>query len=394
LKSPLGNARQLREFCRHLEQAEYIAFDTEFVGENHFRPLLCLVQVATAERTEMIDALAIQDLQPFWDVLVQGDHVTLLHAGQHELRYCLTATDCRPANLFDVQIAAGLIGWEYPTSYSNLVQRATGVTITNQQTRTDWRRRPLNAEQLAYALSDVEHLHGCYQVIHEKLVALDRVGWMEEEMERLEQTVREMESLDRWRRLSGIHSMKPKQLAIVRAIWLWRNEAAAATDRPPKQILRDDLIVEIAKLNAVSENRILTIRNMTQPRFRKHVKQIAEAVAAAKSLSNEQLPERIQRDIRQESGLTGQFLSVVLACICRQHAIAPGIVGANKDIHALLAWYQNHRSGNRPLLASGWREQVVGSQIASAFEGKLAVAIEAREGEKIPVVSRTATHRS
>ena len=51
---------QLRDYCRELAGAGSIAFDTEFVSEHTYRPVLCLVQVAAGERLAVIDALAVE----------------------------------------------------------------------------------------------------------------------------------------------------------------------------------------------------------------------------------------------------------------------------------------------------------------------------------------------
>ena len=60
--------------------------------------------------------------------------------------------------LFDVQIAAGLVGFEYPAGYGSLLSKLLGQRLHKGETRTDWRRRPLIASQIEYALDDVRYL--------------------------------------------------------------------------------------------------------------------------------------------------------------------------------------------------------------------------------------------
>ena len=55
---------QLLALVEHLRAMRRFAFDTEFVSEDTFEPVLCLIQVATRERLALIDPLAVRDLIP------------------------------------------------------------------------------------------------------------------------------------------------------------------------------------------------------------------------------------------------------------------------------------------------------------------------------------------
>ncbi|MEX0977575.1 MAG: ribonuclease D, partial [Pirellulales bacterium] len=145
---------QLREFCRELADAPAIAFDTEFVSEHTYRPQLCLIQVAAGDRMAVIDPQAVRDVTPFWEWVASPGHDTIVHSGREELLFCLAAVGRPPARLFDVQIAAGLVGYEYPAGYGSLMYKLLGTRLHKGETRTDWRRRPLSSSQISYALDD------------------------------------------------------------------------------------------------------------------------------------------------------------------------------------------------------------------------------------------------
>ena len=68
---------QLQIFCEESAGAKLVGFDTEFVSESRYRPDLCLLQVAVDDVYVIIDTMAINDLMPFWDFLVDGDHITI-----------------------------------------------------------------------------------------------------------------------------------------------------------------------------------------------------------------------------------------------------------------------------------------------------------------------------
>ena len=155
---------QLGEFCQGLAASPgyggpaWIALDTEFVSEHTYRPELCLIQVSTPQRLAMIDTIVVRDVRPFWQAVVEGDHETIVHAGRGEMEFCLQDVDRLPKNLFDVQLAAGLAGIEYPAGYGTLVSKLLGEASEKHETRTDWRKRPLSKRQLDYAVQDVYYL--------------------------------------------------------------------------------------------------------------------------------------------------------------------------------------------------------------------------------------------
>ena len=148
----IKGSEQLQEFCERSYGSEIIGFDTEFVSENRYRPELCLIQVATDTEIAIIDTLTVEDLAPFWELLTTGDQVTVVHAAREEFLFCYRACRARPKKLFDIQLAGGFIGLDYPASYGNLVAQLLGISISKGETRTDWRRRPLSDSQIKYCL--------------------------------------------------------------------------------------------------------------------------------------------------------------------------------------------------------------------------------------------------
>ena len=237
----------LDEFCEANVGSKYVGFDTEFVSENCFRPLLCLVQVSTDKGYAIIDTLAIEDITPFWDWLCDGDHITIVHAAREEFLFCFRDVGKRPSRLFDIQLAAGMIGCEYPAAYGKLVNAMVGVAVDKGETRTDWQQRPLTDNQMSYALEDVVHLWPVYKKIHKRLEKLGRVDWVTWEMDNWQAQLEKTVTHPQWRRVSGIARLKPAQLAIVKELWIWRNGEAERRDRTPKRTLADDLIVELAR---------------------------------------------------------------------------------------------------------------------------------------------------
>ncbi len=128
--------------------------------------------------------LACGPIDIFWDLLSEPSRQTIVHSGREEILFHYRATGQLIPSLFDIQIAAGFIGLDYPASYGNLVQRFTGEILDKEETRSDWRRRPLTNRQLRYASQDVRDLPQIYKLLREQLVNWGRLDWLIEETSR------------------------------------------------------------------------------------------------------------------------------------------------------------------------------------------------------------------
>ncbi|MCH8923218.1 MAG: HRDC domain-containing protein, partial [Planctomycetes bacterium] len=314
--------RQLADLCRELRGAASIEFDTEFVSERTYRPQLCLVQVAWADRLAVIDTLAVGDVAPFWTVITEGDHETVVHAGREELAFSLASVGRRPKRLFDVQIAAGMVGYDYPAGWGSLNAKILGEKINKGETRTNWHHRPLSQHQIEYALSDVVNLKLIRDKLHEGLQQLDRVAWFEDEMRAWQDSVEQSLSRNRWRRVSRISGLSPRSLAVVRELWHWRDKEAERRNCPVKRVLRDDLIVELAKRRTSDPKRIMAVRGLDRGDLRRAAGALAKCVSRAMELPEDELPHGAPREGATPETLLVQFLFSALGSICRSAQIA------------------------------------------------------------------------
>ncbi len=368
---------ELARFCDELAHEPSIAIDTEFVAEHTYRPVLCLVQVATREQLVLIDAMAVPEVTAFWRVVAEGDHETIIHAARSELEFCLDSAGAFPKRLFDVQVGGGLVGAEYPAGYNSLIGKLLGEKPGKHETRTDWRRRPLSPRQIAYALDDVRFLHPLRDTIYESLRQQDRIAWFEEEMRTVQEDLTSPGLNERWRRVSGNAGLKPRQLAVVRALWQWRDAEASRRDKPARYVLRDDLIIEMARRASADPTQILSVRGMERGDLRRRVDEMAAAVREALELPEEELPQPLRRERTQDYSVLGQFLFAALGSLCREANLAPALVGTPNDIRDLIAYNAKEPkpTGRVPRLARGWRADFVGRLFDDLLAGKVTVRI-------------------
>lgn len=367
----------LEKFCNENSSSKYVGFDTEFVSENCFRPLLCLIQVSTDQDYAIIDTLAIEDLAVFWNWLCDGDHITIVHAAREEFLFCFRAVGKRPSKLFDIQLAAGMIGCEYPAAYGNLVNRMLGVTVDKGETRTDWRQRPLTDRQMDYALEDVVHLWPVHQKLNKGLETLGRVQWVREEMDQWQTALEKTITHPQWRRVSGIARLKPPQLAIVKELWIWRNEEAERRDRTPKRVLADDLIVELARRGTSKPSQIRAIRGFGNRVQASAIEGISAAIGRALTMPKSEHPTRITSTKTINLGLLGQFLTTALNVLCRTEQISSSIVGTAQEVRDVAAMRLGIlKLKEKPKLLTGWRAEIVGQLIDQVLDGRVAIRVD------------------
>jgi ribonuclease D len=366
---------ELGPCCEELARCSVLGFDTEFVGEDSFHPHVCLVQAATAERLYLIDPLSAGPLDAFWKLIVDPARVVVVHAGREEVRLCRLWTGFPPGNLFDLQLAAGLAGLSYPLSHGALVQQVLGVTLTKGETLTEWRHRPLTAAQVRYAYDDVRHLLAIHEKIAGRLERLGRTEWAREEFRRLETSTDPEEAfgMERWRKLRGLGSLDRRRLAVVRALYHWREEQAERHNRPSRVILRDDLILEIARRNPTRERDLQVVRGLA----RRDLDSILEVVVRASELPLEQCPVLTEREQDPpQVGLAVSVLNAVLGDFCIRQDLASNLVATTQDIKLLVrSRLLGAALPAESQLTRGWRAEHVLPELLAVLDGKRSLRI-------------------
>jgi ribonuclease D len=377
----VNTPEELAECTTYLAGCPQLGLDTEFVGEESYHPHLCLVQVATAERLFLIDPLSVGPLDAFWKLIVDPNRVTVVHAGREEVRLCQRSTGQLPGHVFDTQIAAGLIGLTYPLGHAALVSQVLKVQLAKGETRTEWRHRPLTRQQVRYAFDDVRYLLPLWQTMSRELAALGREAWAGEEFGRLTANAAPEEEViaEKWRKLRGLGALDRRRLALARAIFQWREQMADKLNRPARVVLRDDLVVEIARRNPAKDRDLYPVRGLA----RRDVPAIFEAIEAARALPPEQWPEAAERELDPpQVGWLANVVTAVLGNFCMSQRLAGNLVASNHDVKLLV---RARRHGlplpADSLLTQGWRRDHVLPELETVLDGKRSVRIADLRGE-------------
>lgn len=381
---------ELRELARRLRDTPVIAYDTEFISEGRYAPQLCLIQFAAGGLSGLIDPLSVETLDPFWELLCDDRRDVLVHAGRSEMEFCHRAVGRMPRRVFDVQLAAGFIGIDYPTGFGTLLSRLLGIDLRKEETRTVWNRRPLSPRQIDYALDDVLHLEQLAAVLREKLRQGNRLGWYEEEIAEQMKRFRKDFETPRWRNLPKSSSLKPQELAVMREVWFWRDEIARKWNVPSGRVLRDDLVVELARRKTDDPKRIAAVRGFQRNDLAKILPGIAAAVKRALEQAPEEWPSPPSRVAFPQYGVMTPFLHAALGAVCKRKTISQRLVAGPEDIREWIAAELGTLPPEiKPKLAVGWRAGLVGPFLDDLLRGRIALRLNAADPNAPLVFSET-----
>ena len=248
--SPIASAAQLAELLPQIEAHDRVAIDTEADSLHSYREKLCLLQLSLPGRDYIVDPLAHVDLAPLGDALQTKEIV--LHGADFDLRLLRRSLNFAARRIFDTMIAARLLGIR-EFSLAALVERFFDVKLAKGSQKANWARRPLSPRMLEYATNDTHYLLPLAERLETELQERDRLEWLRQSCQRaVEQAaVSRVRDEDETWRIRGSGSLKGRAAAVLRALWQWRENEAAAVDRPPFHILQNHELLHAAESFAV-----------------------------------------------------------------------------------------------------------------------------------------------
>jgi ribonuclease D len=241
-------ARWLEVTAAHMKASgeHRCCLDTEADSLHHYHEKLCLLQVACAGRYALVDPLAIEDVKPLLTFMDQYE--LWFHGADYDLTMLLRSYNWTPRVVRDTQIAARLAG-SRQFGLAALIQAHFGIQLSKASQKADWSRRPLPAHMLAYAVDDVRYLIPLADMLTAKLAEKGRTAWFVESCNTLQQDVaartREPRE-DPWR-VQGSGRLHAKGLAILKAMWEWREGIAQERDIPCYRIMSNKQMVAYAE---------------------------------------------------------------------------------------------------------------------------------------------------
>jgi len=242
----IATSEALAEFLEPMRQAGRIAVDTEADSLHCYFEKLCLIQISIPGLDVLIDPLAGVPLDSLYEEFTR--HELIIQGLDYDLRLLRRVGMTEPGGVFDTMIAARLVG-STEFSLAALLRNYFGIVLAKGSQKANWARRPLSPQMEEYARNDTRHLEALAAKLEAELCRLGRLQWFRQSCEKaIESTriVREREVDTLWR-ISGSGELRGRASALLRALWMWRDEEARAVDRPPFHIAHNELLIDAAK---------------------------------------------------------------------------------------------------------------------------------------------------
>ncbi|MBW2658160.1 MAG: HRDC domain-containing protein [Deltaproteobacteria bacterium] len=361
----IQNKTDLRALVQEARQTDAVALDTEFVWERTYYPQLGLIQMALSdEDCFLIDPCSIEDLSPLGELLADRSIIKILHDAPQDLIILRRATGATPQNIFDTRLAAGFSDMPATLSLSNLVKELLDITLEKTETRTNWLQRPLTPEQISYALNDVRYLRAVRILLLTRIIGPKIKSWLHEELNLLNNPANYSgpDADMRFSKIRGSNSLDRQSLAILKNLTIWREGMAKKANRPRGHIVKDPILLEIAKHKLHSPEKILASTSLSSKAMKKYGKNLA-AIAQRTIGRPEKTYPPLSPSPYLNSSQKGSLkrLNGLIALKCKLLGIDPSLVGNSSELKMLITMLNSSKPRDTMQLrqTEGWRKSLL-----------------------------------
>ena len=369
----------LKEFINKCLKQKVLAIDTEFIRDNTYYPILCLVQIAGKDFAAAIDPLSGINMKPVWDLLSNEKILKIFHAGRQDIEIFLNLTGEIPKPIYDTQIAAMFCGFGEQVGYERLVERFLGLSINKENQFTNWLQRPLTKSQLDYAISDVTHLIKIFPSINKLIKEADRQKWVHKEIEQLnKKDIYNVNPEEAWKKIKIKYS-KPETLNILKTLAEWRENECKRRNIPRNRLIRDETLVSISLIKPKKIDSLKKIRGLPKNFSQNDLNEIIKMINIAEKIDSEMRSQVFKFNKKSNVNKCSLDLLKLLLVYCsKESGLAEKLIADTVDLKSIL---DGKRDGLK--VFEGWRYDIFGKFVDLLLEGKLGFTIENYEIKKI-----------
>ena len=361
----------LKKFCKKCIKEKVLAIDTEFIRENTYFPILCLVQIASENFSAVIDPLSNINMRPVWELLSNKKILKVFHSGRQDIEIFFNLTGQIPEPIYDTQIAAMFCGLGDQVSYDGLVDKFLGLKPSKESQFSNWSQRPLTNSQIQYALGDVNYLIKVFPLIKKIIKDFKREKWVEREIEYLNNEKLYYTDADQaWERIK-IRNPKREVLNVLKYLAKWREIECKKRNIPRNRLVRDEILVSLSHLKPKDISSIKKIRGLSKTLTSDDLNKILMTIKISKNIDIKEWPQ-IPKYTKKSNINKGSLdlLKLLLSYCSQESCLAEKLIADADELRSILDGKKNLE------VFSDWRYDVFGKFVDLLLEGKIAFTLK------------------
>lgn len=395
----IQNAAQISALAEVLSRESIIAYDTEFIRETTFFPVVEIIQVATATESWLVDArafhgtrnevgkgLPVDGVRALLDVFENPKILKVAHAiqGDQECLYTAFGVVAKPS--LDTAVAASLCGYGDGIGLGNLLKAVLDVSIKKGHARTNWSVRPLPPQLIEYAHADVTHLVELGKQLLDQLEKHGRRDWAIELSAKWETpALYESDPEGQTLRLAKSGRLDKRGHAALGELMKWREARVRQLNLPRRWVADDNVLMDLAHVRPKDMEHLGAFRGLNKGELKHSGELILEALKRATEIEATPLAKGPRPDIPNTA--ESQVLDL-LKCY----------IGMLADRHHIAAKHLLVSAQLLPLLRAGVKApadlvqygiltesaaELVGPEIVAFLQGRRALSVD---GRKVKIV--------
>lgn len=341
-----------------------LALDTEFMRVRTFYARAALFQLCDGAACYLVDPLAVEDLGPLARLLADPGVPKLMHSCSEDLEVCERRLGELPEPLIDTQILAAFCGHGLSVGYQRVIAEELGVALHKTETRTDWLQRPLSEAQLHYAAEDVAYLPALCARLRSRLDATPtRAQWAREECAALVARFRRRDATADWGSIGGAWRLDRRALAVLRALYAWRERTARDRDLPRSWVVPDVVLLRVAERQPSSVAELATVEELEAGARKRHGAALLECVREAQSIDESVWPARLPPPPGAAEGRRLKALRERVLARAEALGVAPEMLARRRELEELLRFAAAEGDASASGLLQGWRREAIGEEL-------------------------------
>ena len=293
-----------------LSAEQVFAVDTESNSLFAYKERVCLIQFSTAHRDFILDPFRFTDLSALAPLFADPSREKIFHAAEYDVLCLKRDYGFEFQAIFDTMVAARTLGWQR-TGLAVILEERLGVQISKKHQRANWGMRPLPQSLIDYAQQDTHHLLALRDIQWKELVSIGRHKEAVEEFARVARLQSDRDSFhpdDFWR-VKGAGALTPRQAAVLRELYIYREKQAERANLPRFKVLGDRTLMAMALEPPSRMGELSRFEGMSPRQIQRHGQALLKAIARGHKASTPKKPryQRLPMDVRNRYELLQQW---------------------------------------------------------------------------------------